>query len=116
MKKRADLRSNLGTKFDTIASIGHLNEEDQAQMSHEEFVSLRLNGLDFEKLRLVEEALNRLASGEYGICLECEEQIAPKRLCAVPWALYCVECQERLAASVDGSDREQAGMPQPVYY
>ena len=110
------MRSNLGTKFDTIASIGHLNEEDQAQMSHEEFVSLRLNGLDFETLRLVEEALNRLDSGEYGICMECEEQIARKRLRAVPWALYCVKCQEQLAAPVDGPDQELAGPRQPGHY
>jgi DnaK suppressor protein len=36
----------------------------------------------------------------YGVCLECEEPISPKRLDAVPWARYCVSCQERIAARI----------------
>jgi len=39
-------------------------------------------------------ALNRIADGEFGICLDCEEPISPKRLAAVPWAAYCLHCQE----------------------
>ena len=39
-------------------------------------------------------ALKRIDEGEFGICLECEEPISPKRLAAVPWAAYCVHCQE----------------------
>ena len=92
---RSDLLSSMGMKAESIASIGRVSEEDQAQASHEEFISLRLNGLDYEKLRMVEEALDRLESGEYGICLSCDEAIAPRRLKAVPWARYCVQCQDR---------------------
>ena len=36
----------------------------------------------------------------YGICLECDEPISAKRLEAVPWARYCVACQERIAARI----------------
>ena len=39
-------------------------------------------------------ALKRIADGEFGICLDCEEPISPKRLAAVPWAAYCLHCQE----------------------
>ena len=67
-------------------------------MSNEESVSLQLNGLDYDKLKLIQAALDRLESGEHGICLECKEPIAPMRLQAIPWALYCVRCQERLSA------------------
>ena len=35
-----------------------------------------------------------------GVCLECEEPISAKRLDAVPWARYCVACQERIAARI----------------
>ena len=76
LEKRASVMSGLGTKFDTIAGMGRVGEEDQAQLSHDEFVCLRLNGLDYAQLRLVEEALDRLDSGDYGICLACEEPIA----------------------------------------
>jgi DnaK suppressor protein len=49
-----------------------------------------------ERYRAIQKALIRVDSGEYGICLDCEEQIPPKRLQAIPWAAYCVACQERL--------------------
>jgi DnaK suppressor protein len=101
LEKRASVMSGLGTKFDTIAGMGRVGEEDQAQLSHDEFVCLRLNGLDYAQLRLVEEALDRLNSGDYGICLSCEEPIAPKRLRAISWARYCVKCQDTVGREMD---------------
>jgi len=96
MEKREQVVSGLGVKFDTLAKMGRVAEDDQAQLSHDEFVSLRLNSLDYGQLRLVEEALDRVRSGDYGVCLACEQPIPPKRLQAVPWARYCVRCQEEL--------------------
>ena len=71
-------------------------EEDQAQALQHEAVSVGLNNIGYEQLRLIEEALDRLASGDYGICSGCECPIPPRRLEAVPWARYCVRCQERM--------------------
>ena len=42
----------------------------------------------------VNEALERIAGGEYGVCLACQKAISPKRLAALPWAARCLECQE----------------------
>src|SRR5271157_3071220 len=100
-EKRAEVLSGLGTKFDTLARMGRVAEEDQAQISNDEFVSLHLNILDYVQLRLIEEALDRLSSGDYGICLSCEEPIPDKRLRALPWARYCVRCQESNGAELD---------------
>ena len=94
LDKKTAVMTTLGYKFDTLASIGRVNEEDQAQLTHDESVSLRLNNLDYTQLRLVNEALDRLDSGDYGTCLRCEEPIPAKRLHALPWARYCVPCQE----------------------
>ncbi len=44
-------------------------------------------------LREIEAARERLRAGTYGICTRCEEEIAPKRLQAIPWAACCVSCQ-----------------------
>src|SRR5689334_3948209 len=96
LEKREQVMAGLGIKFDTIARMGRVAEEDQAQMSHDEFVSLHLNSLDYVQLRLIEEALDRIHSGDYGICLACEESIPAKRLHALPWARYCVSCQEEV--------------------
>ncbi len=100
-EKRNDVISCLGMKFDTLARMGRVAEDDQAQISHDEFVSLSMNSMDYDLLRLVEEALDRLDAGDYGVCLACEQPIPAKRLQAVPWARYCVECQERMVASSD---------------
>jgi DnaK suppressor protein len=96
LAKREQVMTGLGIKFDTLANMGRVAEEDQAQMSHDEFVSLHLNSLDYVQLRLIEEALDRIQSGDYGVCLACEEQIPPKRLQALPWARYCVICQDEV--------------------
>ncbi len=119
LQKRADVLSTLGTKFDTLARMGRVAEEDQAQITHDEFVSLRLNSLDYVQLRLVNEALDRLDSGDYGICLSCEEPIPAKRLAAVPWARYCVPCQEMIGverepAWQEAVPRAPAGMKEPA--
>lgn len=94
VEKRGEVMTTLGMKFDTLARMGRVAEEDQAQITHDEFVSLRLNSIDYGQLRLVDEALDRLDSGDYGICLHCDEPIPAKRLRALPWARYCVPCQE----------------------
>ena len=100
LQKREEVMSGLGIKFDTLARMGRMAEDDQAQFLNDESVSLHLNTLDYAQLRLIEEAIDRLDSGDYGICLSCEEPIPPKRLHAVCWARYCVRCQEA------GSERE----------
>jgi DnaK suppressor protein len=101
LKKRESVLSGLGIKFDTLARMGRAAEEDQAQMSHDEFVSLHLNSLDYVQLRLVEEALDRMESGDYGVCLSCEEPIPVKRLQALPWARYCIRCQDLTSKEID---------------
>jgi DnaK suppressor protein len=106
LDKRGQVLSGLGIKFDTIAKMGRVAEEDQAQLSHDEFVSLRLNSLDYGQLRLVEEALDRVQSGDFGVCLACDRPIPPKRLQALPWARYCVPCQETIGMTQPDEARE----------
>ncbi len=46
-------------------------------------------------LQLVNEAIDRLKNGSYGLCVACHEEVQAKRLEAVPWARHCIECQEK---------------------
>jgi DnaK suppressor protein len=46
-------------------------------------------------LQLIDDSLKRIKSGDYGQCANCEEEINQKRLEAVPWAKYCISCQEK---------------------
>jgi DnaK suppressor protein len=101
LAKRDDVLSGLGIRFDTMARLGRVAEDDQAQITHEEFVSLRLNSLEYRQLRMIDEALLRLDSGDFGACLACEERIPAKRLRALPWAPYCVTCQDAVSSDRD---------------
>ena len=96
LEKRTDIISNLGMKFDGLASMGRVAEEDQVAISHEEFITLQRNSLDYSQLLQIEEALERLERGGYGTCEGCQEPIPARRLDALPWARYCVDCQHRL--------------------
>ena len=64
---------------------------------------LAIRNLDRESnlLRNVRSALRRIEDGSFGICLHCEEEISPKRLAAVPWAPYCIQCQEQADKNQD---------------
>jgi len=74
---------------------------DLSQQSHEEWLFLNRNNLEKTLLREVEEAVMRVQEGTYGICQECDEPISAKRLQALPWAKFCVRCQEMLGAMAD---------------
>ena len=84
------------------------DEGDLSQQSHEEWIFLNRNTLDMKLLREVEDALRRVERGTYGICHECEEPISAKRLDAVPWAKYCVTCQEQVAARAARGEYEES--------
>ena len=68
---------------------------DMTQEAAERDVAVQI--LDRESLlaRRLRSAIDRIKGGAYGICLQCEEEIAPKRLKAIPWAELCIHCQER---------------------
>jgi len=106
LEKRSSVLAGLGAKVETAERIGRIAEDDQAQISHDEFVSSRINGLDYHQLRLVDEALDRMNAGDYGVCLSCDEPIAEKRLKALPWARYCVVCQELVGMDMETAEQD----------
>src|SRR5579875_1756414 len=64
----------------------------QQQLNRE--VAIRNLDRESKLLKEVRSALKRMDDESFGICLRCEEEIPLKRLKAVPWAAYCVPCQE----------------------
>lgn len=55
-----------------------------------------LQETEVREINLIEEALARIDKGEYGICIDCGEEISPKRLEYSPYAARCIACQEQL--------------------
>src|SRR5271166_5727333 len=67
---------------------------DEVQNATERELSIRSLYGEFKLLRKVRAALSRVDEGIYGVCQQCEEDISPKRLSAVPWVPYRIRCQE----------------------
>jgi len=62
--------------------------------THRDLVVAELNRKNGQ-MREIEAAAVRIAEGTYGQCDDCEADIPLKRLNAIPWAVYCVKCQDR---------------------
>jgi DnaK suppressor protein len=67
---------------------------DLAVRNYSKNVMLAVSENESRQLLFINEALERIADDEYGACQNCEKDINPKRLNAVPWARYCLNCQE----------------------
>ena len=69
---------------------------DLAVRNYSKNVMLAVSENESKQLVLIDEALIRIDDDEYGLCQNCEKEINPKRLAAIPWARYCLDCQELL--------------------
>lgn len=67
---------------------------ETVQLASDRELAIRTLERESTSLMQVGAALKRIDHGEFGICLECEEPISTKRLAAVPWAAYCLHCQQ----------------------
>ena len=67
---------------------------DLAVRNYSKNVMLAVSENESRQLTLIDEALVRIDDDEYGTCQNCEKEINPKRLNAIPWARYCLNCQE----------------------
>jgi DnaK suppressor protein len=68
---------------------------DKAETSYTKEFLLSLSDGEREQLLLIDEALKRLEHGEFGVCQLCQKEIGAKRLEAVPWTPFCINCQEK---------------------
>ena len=97
-EKSTELRAQLGVPASHMvlhAVADPFDSADWAEKSHEEWIFLQKKNFDMAMLREVEGALERLRDGTYGTCMDCGMPVSRKRLEALPWARYCVTCQER---------------------
>lgn len=84
----ATLRSGGRPPDDGVQDIG-----DEAAQSYAQEVAHDIGEAERKLLRQIDNALDRLDAGEYGVCADCGEKIAAERLNAVPYAELCVTCK-----------------------
>ena len=75
---------------------------DDALQSYDRQMMMEFGEKDLTKLRLVEEAIEKLDDGQYGVCSNCEELIPEGRLIVIPFASHCVDCLEKIESKNSG--------------
>ena len=67
---------------------------DKAASAYSKELNFSLSDGERNLLMLIDEAFNRMNDGSYGTCTNCGTVIGEKRLQAVPWTPFCIDCQE----------------------
>lgn len=68
---------------------------DKAESSYTKEFLLSLSDTERKQVALVDEALKRVETADFGICESCGVNIGKKRLNVVPWAPLCIACQQK---------------------
>jgi DnaK suppressor protein len=82
------------------------DELEEVQQASERALAVSNLDREFNQLRNARAAIIRIHNGSFGKCQQCDEEIRPKRLAAVPWTPFCLQCQEAF-------DRNPEEMPTP---
>lgn len=67
---------------------------DKAYSAYSKELNFSLSDAERNLLMLIDEAFVRIKDGTYAICTNCGTEIGEKRLTAVPWTPFCIDCQE----------------------
>ena len=94
LKNRQTELGNRSGSREALAIETSPDELDRIQHASDRDFALSNLERNSDRLREVRTALRRVEEGTFGICIGCEENINPKRLAAVPWASFCIVCQE----------------------
>lgn len=95
LKKRTELLASAKSAPAALATnVQSPDVVEFAVRTAEQDVTAVTASLRSQLLREVDGALTRYTRGTYGACERCQEEISANRLQALPWARYCLTCQE----------------------
>lgn len=83
------------------------DEVDEIKANEEREIGFATRELLVDRVNRLSAALDRLAEGEYGTCVECGEPISPARLHAMPEVQTCVRCQDQIERLGRYREREE---------
>ena len=67
---------------------------DKAASAYSKELNFSLSDTERTMLMQIDEAFNRMRDGNFGVCSNCSTTIGEKRLQAIPWTPFCIDCQE----------------------
>ncbi|QPJ64497.1 MAG: TraR/DksA family transcriptional regulator [Candidatus Nitrohelix vancouverensis] len=89
----AGIGSNKGKKFENGPTP---DIADEAVETYAKDIRMNLGEQEWQKFKLIEEAIDNIKNGCYGLCAECENPIPPARLEIIPFAKFCVNCLSKM--------------------
>lgn len=104
LRDKQDELEKIVRNRDGIAIEKSADALDEVQYASERELAIRNLDRESNLLRMVRAALQRIEDESYGVCTHCDEEISPKRLNAVPWAAYCIQCQEQADRRLNEAD------------
>lgn len=104
LEERIGLSAKLNGNDLSVDAAETPDPVDLAVQNYSKNVMLAVSENDSMQLQMVDEALQRIEDDEYGTCQNCSNAIQPKRLAAIPWARYCLNCQELLEKGLIDED------------
>ena len=112
--RRRELQAEVQGKMRNVRATGEVTKltevydaVESSEADIQEDIELALIQMKSETLAKVDDALARLEQGTYGNCFECGEEIAEKRLRALPFAVRCKDCEEAREVA-EQRERQQA--------
>jgi DnaK suppressor protein len=90
---KENLKSQKESSGDLSGYSFHM--ADMASDSYDRELSLNIAGEEQEIIYEIDDALKRIEEGKFGLCLSCDKKIPQKRLNAVPYAKYCIQCKSK---------------------
>ncbi len=93
--KHHELSATASNRDDIVVETA-ADEIDRLQQQLSRDIAVRNLDHASRLLKSVQAALDRMEDGMYGVCLRCKAPIPQTRLKAIPWASYCVGCQETI--------------------
>ena len=83
MTSSDELKTALSERLEALCALGDTGRDGIAVVTRNRHLT-----------SLVSDAMERAGNQTYGLCAACEQRISPRRLAALPWARYCMACQE----------------------
>lgn len=105
LSKREELKQQLARRQDGLILTPANDPADRVRNIADRDLNVRYADRVYLTLSLVEGALKEIDDGTFGVCAQCGDEIALKRLEAVPWSPYCVTCQECFEMAEESRDR-----------
>ena len=96
LKQRQELLQEVSNSYETCREIGQDGVPDIGDMSSVAYSRDVLFNLSENQRRRIQDinvALEQIEKGEYGICMGCGEEIAPRRMEVRPFSRYCIDCK-----------------------